>query len=37
MGLLADQLGTRSAIVICCLAGIAVIGLVYRRFAELQG
>jgi MFS family permease len=36
MGLLADQLGTKPAIVICCLAGMAVIGLVYRRFAELR-
>jgi len=36
MGLLAEQLGTRSAIVLCSLAGIAVIGLVYRRFAELR-
>ncbi len=36
MGTLADQIGIKPAIVLCCLAGIAVIGLVYRRFAELR-
>jgi hypothetical protein len=33
---LAEQLSTRSAIVIGCIAGMAVIGLVYRRFSELR-
>jgi predicted MFS family arabinose efflux permease len=36
LGVLAEQLSTRSAIVIGCIAGMAVIGLVYRRFSELR-